>query len=476
LEKKQIFDSVKSGELSRVDKALKENPDSCFVRTEDYRESLLHYAALQQGAEMFKLVEEHINKATEYDSDDGLPPFRETAYTSHGDNVMHYALQAKNYELVDMLMDESPELLLDENDKGVSPFAIIKDIALKEKKDINDPMLNKAFERNPETYSKYIKGQYEMVDVEVKPGQHEKSPAYGLVDYNGMLEAVSEKKKRRQAKGRDSDNFVVIGKDEFPDFIEKLKDVRDNNEGKEVNIQFAKDGGLGEHWLGGDVRKNKDGSFDFVLFDSVGRFEYTEPVAKQIKQELPDSKVRLNFDIIQSGGGQNCGLLVQSFMFHSSNQSDFNDLRQYMDEHPAGVKDVEKIRNSEKRAGSYRNDGTNVSDVTAETVKKASEANVEVGKLPLRLIRDMESLSRMSLREAESPQEVIGVVNTRGETFLQSKSKNVDDVFLNASKNSRSLGFFSKKVDQMSKHTENIVRERSSQFTVSGFNEQGIQR
>lgn len=88
----------------------------------------------------------------------------------------------------------------------------------------------------------------------------------------------------------------------------------------------------------------------------------------------------------------------------------------------------------------------------------------------------MESLSRMSLREAESPQEVIGVVNTRGETFLQSKSKNVDDVFLNASKNSRSLGFFSKKVDQMSKHTENIVRERSSQFTVSGFNEQGIQR
>jgi hypothetical protein len=139
-----------------------------------------------------------------------------------------------------------------------------------------------------------------------------------------------------------------------------------------------------------------------------------------------------------------------------------------MDDKPATLADIEKIRITERKAENYKGDGTNISDVLEKTLNRATELGIKVSKLPLRLIRDMESLSRLNLREQDSQSELFQPVNHKGQSFVESKS--IIDVAPNKSLNNIGLELFTKKVDSMKSFAEtHDMREYTKRHTVSEF-------
>lgn len=428
-EKALLVGKIRDGDVAWVDDFLSNNPDYCYMKTAEH-ESLLHLAACVPGVAMFNTIEKYTDPQ---DDEDELPRFRTRAFTNKSENILHYAVYSRNIKLCELLVRENPKLLSQYNSEGKMPFDYIDDKFRK--------LFRSSLVESQELCRYYILHQYNLQDS--KPKGTEKAQPYQIAYYDAMLAACAEKKSRRIVKNKLEDMFLVIADDdEFKVLLRKLKSLPAE---ANITLQFAQ---RRNHWIGGEIRL-RDGSLEMMLFDSVCRVEYLEPYVGMVRSEFPNAIIRTNFDVIQSGKGKNCSILVQNFMFHASNQSEFCDLMGYMASHPVTLADIEEIKRKEVASGLYRGDGTNVSDVIKDTFVKGENLGIKMGKMPLRLIRDMESLGRMGIRETQENEEVLAPVNHKNRNFIESRNRFVLDVGEGRSINARSLESFKKRKGQI---------------------------
>lgn len=410
--------AAKYGQVDIVKAILEKKPAKIWVKDQN-RNNLLHIATMSGN---FDTVSYIIEKEADLLDEDDIPMADIT--NKDGQTILHGAVMGKNPAVVELIYSRYPGYISSKDVAGYLPVAYAKKFSEEEAPGAAE-ILNFFWDKQPELFKEPLMKQFLK---------------WGETNYDGMLAGVAEKTSRKHQKGAPFD-AIVIKTEEFEPFMQAIKQRADKLTNFPHNIQFALDSGISDHWIGGDIQV-KDGNIDILFFDSLADVKYIEKFVADVRHHFPDAKIRMNFDKIQSGFRPDCAIMVLSNMFHMANMDqyllpDIPNTRSYLDAHIVSLADVEKIENDSVKA------------VLANTLEIAAELKVTVSKLPLRLIRDMESMSRILTRVSESQIEAISRVNQKELTFLSSLEQHTKKKLLKAPTTFACLMFLQKCIKRL---------------------------